>query len=142
MSISTGPRDVGPQRGADVTPAFPQASAGRAQDEGGPTQDGGHRIRRIVGRIRRFIDARGRATALVLKWAVALAGVAVICAGVVMLVVPGPGIVTILAGVAILGVLSPRLERLLYRFIGWAQREWERLKTRWASSRARADRVG
>lgn len=122
-----------------VAVTFPQANqdGSRTARDDLPPEDA-HRLRRTAAQVRSFIDARGRTTGLVLKWIVALVGLLVIAAGVLMLVLPGPGIVTILLGVAILGVLSPRLEELLHRFIDWAMRAWENLKTRWALARSRS----
>jgi hypothetical protein len=49
------------------------------------------------------------------KIAVAVGGSTVTAAGVVMLVTPGPGIVTILAGLGILGTEFPIAKRALNR---------------------------
>jgi hypothetical protein len=49
------------------------------------------------------------------KLAVGAAGTTVTAAGLVMLVIPGPGIVTVAAGLAILGTEFPSARRLLDR---------------------------
>lgn len=60
-------------------------------------------------------DDEATASRSVRKVAVALGGSAVAAAGVVMLVTPGPGILTILAGLRILGKEFPGLKRVLDR---------------------------
>jgi len=126
----------------DLIPTFPQTGAHDAPpDDAGTGTASPHRAQRFAARVRAFIGRRGPRMRIVLSWLVALAGLAVIGAGIVMLVVPGPGIVTILGGVTILGVLSPRLERLLVLVIDWGQRTWAGARAWWAASRARTDRV-
>ena len=57
----------------------------------------------------------GRPSGLARKSAVAIAGSAVTAAGVVMLVVPGPGIITIAVGLGILGSEFQKPRRFLDR---------------------------
>ncbi|MFI0483360.1 PGPGW domain-containing protein [Actinomadura sp. 9N215] len=67
---------------------------------------------------------------LLRKAAVAVAGTAMIVAGVVMLVLPGPGVVAILAGLGLLGTEFPTARRISRRVNGWARAGWHRVRTR------------
>lgn len=64
---------------------------------------------------------RGLPWVIVRKTAVAVAGLTVMLAGVAMLVLPGPGIVTILAGLAILGTEFPWAKRLVQQIARFAK---------------------
>lgn len=69
---------------------------------------------------------------------VTILGVLVILAGVVMLVLPGPGWLTIFAGLAILGTEFHWARRLL----GWLRQKLARLWERWRLYRARREAAG
>ncbi|TDD32814.1 hypothetical protein E1287_21490 [Actinomadura sp. KC06] len=73
---------------------------------------------------------------LVRKVAVGIAGAAMILAGVVMLVLPGPGIVAILAGLGLLGTEFPTARRISRRLNGHARTAWHKVRT--AARRGRA----
>ncbi|URM94297.1 PGPGW domain-containing protein [Actinomadura madurae] len=62
------------------------------------------------------------------KVGVAIAGVALIVAGCVMLVIPGPGIVAILAGLGLLGTEFPTARRLSTRLNTYARTAWSKLR--------------
>ncbi|MGH3240813.1 MAG: PGPGW domain-containing protein [Spirillospora sp.] len=73
---------------------------------------------------------------LLRKAAVAVAGTALIVAGVAMLVLPGPGVVTILAGLGLLGTEFPTARRISRRVNGWIRAAWHWVRTRTARGRA------
>ncbi|GLZ11932.1 hypothetical protein Acsp04_21670 [Actinomadura sp. NBRC 104425] len=64
------------------------------------------------------------------KAAVALAGVALIAAGVAMLVLPGPGVVAILAGLGLLGTEFPAARRVSERLNGYVRAAWRKIRSR------------
>jgi hypothetical protein len=75
---------------------------------------------------------------LLRKIAVAVAGVAVILAGIAMLVLPGPGVAAILAGLGLLGTEFPAARRLSERIMGYLRAAWQ-----WVRSRRRGrERAG
>lgn len=65
---------------------------------------------------------------LLRKIGVAIAGVALIVAGVAMLVLPGPGIVAILAGLGLLGTEFPTARRISTRLNAYARTTWTKLR--------------
>jgi hypothetical protein len=67
---------------------------------------------------------------LLRKAAVAVAGVALILAGIVMMVLPGPGIVAILAGLGLLGTEFPAARRASERLNGYARTAWSKIRRR------------
>jgi len=69
--------------------------------------------------------------------AVVVAGVLIVCAGIVMSGpgVPGPGIVTILIGLGFLALEFDRAERLMERVIIWGDRAAERAEQTTAKQR-------
>ncbi|MFI0372363.1 PGPGW domain-containing protein [Actinomadura sp. 1N219] len=70
------------------------------------------------------------------KVAVGVAGTAMILAGVVMLVLPGPGVVAILAGLGLLGTEFPTARRISLRLNGYVRTAWRKVRT--AARRDRA----
>ncbi|MBI1319672.1 MAG: hypothetical protein GC168_12100 [Candidatus Hydrogenedens sp.] len=74
-------------------------------------------------------------TKLARKIAVAVVGVVLIIAGIIMLFVPGQGILTILLGLGVLATEFPWAHRMLRRFRIAAKRAWRRAKA-WYHSRA------
>jgi hypothetical protein len=66
---------------------------------------------------------------LLRKTGVAIAGVALIVAGVAMLVLPGPGIVAILAGLGLLGTEFPTARRISTRLNGYARTAWHKIRS-------------
>ncbi|WP_433334359.1 PGPGW domain-containing protein [Spirillospora sp. CA-294931] len=62
------------------------------------------------------------------KIAVAVAGITVILAGVVMMVLPGPGVVAILAGFGILGTEFPAARRVSERLNDYARAAWRKIR--------------
>ncbi|GAA4144085.1 PGPGW domain-containing protein [Actinomadura keratinilytica] len=64
------------------------------------------------------------------KAAVAVAGVALIVAGVAMLVLPGPGVVAILAGLGLLGTEFPAARRVSERINGYVRAAWRKIRRR------------
>ncbi|MFS2292849.1 MAG: PGPGW domain-containing protein [Actinomadura sp.] len=82
---------------------------------------------------------RRRATVRVLrKIAVTVAGTVLIVAGVAMLVLPGPGIVSILAGLGLLGTEFPTARRVSERVRAHALAAWRAVRTRTARARGAA----
>ncbi|WUI02420.1 PGPGW domain-containing protein [Spirillospora sp. NBC_00431] len=73
---------------------------------------------------------------LLRKAAVAVAGTALIVAGVAMMVLPGPGVVTILAGLGLLGTEFPTARRISRRANGWIRAAWHKVRTRTGRGRA------
>ncbi|WP_245919961.1 PGPGW domain-containing protein [Actinomadura mexicana] len=71
---------------------------------------------------------RGAHVRLLRKIGVAVAGVALIVAGVAMLVLPGPGIVAILAGLGLLGTEFPTARRISNSVNGHARAAWHRIR--------------
>ncbi|MES9539909.1 PGPGW domain-containing protein [Actinomadura sp. NPDC000600] len=65
---------------------------------------------------------------LLRKIGVAVAGTALIVAGVAMLVLPGPGIVAILAGLGLLGTEFPTARRISTRVNGYARAAWHGIR--------------
>ncbi|TDE27316.1 hypothetical protein E1289_23605 [Actinomadura sp. 6K520] len=61
---------------------------------------------------------------LVRKIAVAVAGVALIVAGLAMLVLPGPGVVAILGGLGLLGTEFPTARRISERLNSYIRAAW------------------
>ncbi|TMQ98975.1 hypothetical protein ETD83_18685 [Actinomadura soli] len=83
-------------------------------------------------------DARRRGPVRVIrKVAVAVAGTAMILAGVAMLVLPGPGVVAILAGLGLLGTEFPTARRISGRLNGYVRTAWHKVRT----AAARRDRA-
>lgn len=68
------------------------------------------------------------------KWASIVAGIAVILVGVVLLPLPGPGMLVILFGAALMAGHSRAVARLLDRGERWLRSRW----AAWRSSRAPA----
>ncbi|WP_176611303.1 PGPGW domain-containing protein [Actinomadura sp. WMMB 499] len=62
------------------------------------------------------------------KIAVAVAGTVVIAAGIVMLVIPGPGVVVILAGIGLLGTEFPAAKRVSDRAYGYIKAAWAKVR--------------
>lgn len=62
------------------------------------------------------------------KVAVAVAGFALILAGVAMLVLPGPGVVTILGGLGLLGTEFPKARRISQRLNGYVRTAWHKVR--------------
>ncbi|GGV08451.1 hypothetical protein GCM10010182_29800 [Actinomadura cremea] len=62
------------------------------------------------------------------KIAVAVAGTVVIAAGIVMLVIPGPGVVVILAGIGLLGTEFPAAKRVSDRAYGYVKTVWAKVR--------------
>ncbi|TDC90930.1 PGPGW domain-containing protein [Actinomadura sp. 7K507] len=73
---------------------------------------------------------------LLRKIAVTIVGVGLMVAGVAMLVLPGPGIVSILAGLGLLGTEFPRARRLSQRLNTYARSAWHWIRTKTARNRA------
>lgn len=67
---------------------------------------------------------------LLRKAAVAVARAALILAGIVMMVLPGPGIVAILAGLGLLGTEFPAARRASERLNGYARTAWSKIRRR------------
>ncbi|GAA0598764.1 PGPGW domain-containing protein [Actinomadura livida] len=65
---------------------------------------------------------------LVRKIAVAVAGFALIVAGLAMLVLPGPGVVAILAGLGLLGTEFPTARRISERLNSYVRAAWHRVR--------------
>ncbi|WP_067806021.1 PGPGW domain-containing protein [Actinomadura formosensis] len=83
-----------------------------------------------IERIETRAEPRRRAPVRLLrKTAVALAGFALIVAGVAMLVLPGPGIVAILAGLGLLGTEFPTARRISTTLNTQARTAWHKLRT-------------
>ncbi|WP_242909598.1 PGPGW domain-containing protein [Actinomadura terrae] len=74
--------------------------------------------------------AKAKATPLRLlrKVAVAVGGLGLIVLGVVMLVLPGPGVVAILAGLGLLGTEFPAARRVNDRVRGYLRTAWRKVK--------------
>ncbi|MQY08030.1 PGPGW domain-containing protein [Actinomadura macrotermitis] len=64
------------------------------------------------------------------KAAVAVAGVLLILAGIVMMVLPGPGVVAILAGLGLLGTEFPAARRVSDKLNGYARTAWRKVRRR------------
>lgn len=76
-------------------------------------------------------EARRRAPVRLLrKAAVAVAGSALILAGVAMLVPPGPGVAAILAGLGLLCTEFPKARRMSHRVNGYVQAAWRTARTK------------
>ncbi|MFD0535747.1 PGPGW domain-containing protein [Actinomadura luteofluorescens] len=71
---------------------------------------------------------RGAHVRLLRKVGVAVAGTALIVAGVAMLVLPGPGIVAILAGLGLLGTEFPTARRVSTSVNRHARAAWHRVR--------------
>lgn len=71
------------------------------------------------------------------KVAVAIVGLALMLAGVAMLVLPGPGVVAILAGLGLLGTEFPTARRLSTRLNNHAKSAWQKLRTTTSNARRR-----
>ncbi|MFF5260235.1 PGPGW domain-containing protein [Actinomadura viridis] len=65
---------------------------------------------------------------LLRKVAVAVSGVALILAGIVMMVLPGPGVVAILAGLGLLGTEFPAARRVSERVNGYVRAVWHKVR--------------
>lgn len=59
---------------------------------------------------------------------VAIAGAVLVLAGAVMLVLPGPGVVTIVAGLAVWSAEFSWARRILQRVTAIAHRAWDRVR--------------
>ncbi|GAA1578625.1 hypothetical protein GCM10009678_71640 [Actinomadura kijaniata] len=62
------------------------------------------------------------------KVAVTVAGIALIIAGIVMMVLPGPGVVAILAGLGLLGTEYPAARRASDKLTGYLRAAWRKVK--------------
>ncbi|TYB43065.1 PGPGW domain-containing protein [Actinomadura chibensis] len=83
------------------------------------------------------LERRRRAPVRLLrKVAVAVAGSALIVAGVAMLVLPGPGVVAILAGLGLLGTEFPTARRISHRVNGYIRSAWQGVRARLGRGRA------
>jgi uncharacterized protein (TIGR02611 family) len=84
--------------------------------------------------------ARHKQRNILHRAAVVVAGVLIVCAGIVMSGpgVPGPGIVTILIGLGFLALEFDRAERLMERVIIWGDRAAERAEQTTTKQRAMA----
>jgi hypothetical protein len=77
------------------------------------------------------LEKRRRAPVRLLrKVAVAVAGSALIVAGVAMLVLPGPGVVAILAGLGLLGTEFPTARRVSHRVNCYIRVAWRVVRKR------------
>ena len=65
---------------------------------------------------------------LLRKTVVAVVGVVVILAGVVMMVLPGPGVVAILAGLGLLGTEFPAARRVSERLQRYLRAAWRKVR--------------
>ncbi|MGI5168183.1 PGPGW domain-containing protein [Spirillospora sp. CA-253888] len=65
---------------------------------------------------------------LVRKVAVAVAGTALIVVGLVLMVLPGPGVVVLLAGLGLLGTEFPAARRLSERLTGYLRAIWHKVR--------------
>ncbi|MFC9977305.1 PGPGW domain-containing protein [Spirillospora sp. NPDC127200] len=65
---------------------------------------------------------------LVRKVAVAVAGTALIVVGLVLMVLPGPGVVVLLAGLGLLGTEFPAARRLSDRLTGYLRAIWHKVR--------------
>ncbi|MBC6458896.1 PGPGW domain-containing protein [Actinomadura sp. HBU206391] len=65
---------------------------------------------------------------LLRKIVVAVVGVAVILVGIVMMVLPGPGVVAILAGLGLLGTEFPAARRVSERLQALLRTTWHKLR--------------
>ncbi|GLZ07848.1 hypothetical protein Acsp03_53140 [Actinomadura sp. NBRC 104412] len=65
---------------------------------------------------------------LLRKAGVAIAGIALIVAGLAMMVLPGPGIVALLAGLGLLGTEFPAARRLSDRLNAYARAAWRKVR--------------
>jgi len=74
------------------------------------------------------------------KAAIAIVGVVVVLAGVVMLFVPGQGVLTILLGLGILATEFVWAHRLLRRLRIWLKREYRRARA-WYPARRQKDEM-
>ncbi|QKW40695.1 PGPGW domain-containing protein [Actinomadura sp. NAK00032] len=108
---------------ADGTPGTPEQGA---TEQGAAEQ----------GAAERGAAARRAPVRLLRKVAVAIAGAALIVAGVVMLVLPGPGVVAILAGLGLLGTEFPTARRISTRLNGYAKTAWHKIRA--AAARPKA----
>lgn len=66
---------------------------------------------------------------------VTVLGVLLICAGIAMLVLPGPGILVIFLGLGLLGTEFPWAQRLILRIKAWAQPYMDRVTDWWKARR-------
>ncbi|GAA2440105.1 hypothetical protein GCM10010191_64460 [Actinomadura vinacea] len=74
---------------------------------------------------------------LLRKIGVAVGGVVLILAGIVMMVLPGPGVVAILAGLGLLGTEFPAARRVSERLQGYIRTAWHKVRrTKKADSKA------
>ncbi|MFB4318185.1 PGPGW domain-containing protein [Actinomadura sp. 21ATH] len=73
---------------------------------------------------------RSGAVRLARKIGVTIAGLALIVAGIVMLVIPGPGVVAILAGIGLLGTEFPAARRVSERLNGYLRAAWRKIRRR------------
>ncbi|HJR26361.1 MAG TPA: PGPGW domain-containing protein, partial [Acidimicrobiales bacterium] len=69
------------------------------------------------------------------RMAIFVVGVALLAAGVVMLVLPGPGLLVIIAGLAVLATEFAWAERLLDRAKEQAERAKDKARSTWRSRR-------
>ncbi|GAA4062963.1 PGPGW domain-containing protein [Actinomadura miaoliensis] len=99
-------------------PAANPADSGAGNAEGGGEVASAPRTGRAMG------------WRLLRKVAVAIAGVALIAAGVAMLVLPGPGVVAILAGLGLLGTEFPAARRVSERINGYIRTAWRKIRRR------------
>jgi uncharacterized protein (TIGR02611 family) len=98
-------------------------------DEGSAEPAAGVRVRRERGRLHRRLHANP-ALALTTKIVVTTIGVLVICAGLVMMVAPGPGIVGIAVGLAILATEYD-----------WAEHWLQKAKDKAQEAKTRAEKM-
>ncbi len=112
---------------SEKTTRIPSPAAEAGDGSGDPSV--GDRARRERGRLHRRLHANP-ALALTTKIVVTTVGVLVICAGTVMMVTPGPGIVGIAIGLAILATEYD-----------WAERWLQKAKEKAQQAKARSDQM-
>src|SRR5690606_9922837 len=131
-----GARHIGVRSGSFGTPRVVPQGEGRTTPGGDVTATA---TRRAETETPPEPPPRRRATVRVLrKIAVTVAGTVLIVAGVAMLVLPGPGIVSILAGLGLLGTEFPTARRVSERVRACALAAWRAVRTRTARARGAA----
>ncbi len=112
----------------------PEKNKRTAQEEIAAGESATNPIRRKLFEIRVWVDRHPRLRLAYLV-GIAVLGVAVILAGIVMLVIPGPGWLTIFLGLAILGTEFHWARRLT----GWTKERFRQVIEWWNARKARKE---
>lgn len=106
-----------------------QSEAAQADDASSGDDDQDETEAGLTGRLRHFRERiKNPVLRTLYSTVVILLGLALIVAGIIMLVIPGPGIVSILLGLAVLGTEFTPIRRFTTAIRNWIKRTWRKAR--------------